>query len=180
MVDLMVGKGNSKDSGKEILYFLIAGIICYFLTILLLYALRGSKQNYLDSPMWFLLPIGGIFLTFWLIDFLNDFVGTKFFSSVYGFALYVVLLFIGYYSALRRYVGNQASLNGLDPKQFPSVFAQQILGYNQPSALALISALFRHIASSPYFGFFLGCILGFFAYWAVRFSFDKKLDVLEV
>jgi len=106
----------------------------------------------MSSPMYFLMPVAGFFLIFFLVEWVN-----KFFNSRAGFlpilpALLLLLSMLAFYIAIFWYIGNYTQLAGRQ------------LSIDEANRLFV-----GRFKASAYYLFVLAGILG----WAARTSLEK-------
>jgi hypothetical protein len=85
---------------KNIFFIIILSIITFLISQILVYFI--SKENFLKSPMYVLLPIVGFFGTYFLTKYFLEFAKIKKLTFlivfvVMGFFIYYFVLFIYYY-----------------------------------------------------------------------------------
>jgi len=85
---------------KNIFFIIILSIITFLISQIMVYFI--SKENFLKSPMYVLLPIVGFFGTYFLTKYFLEFTKIKKWTFliafvVMGFFIYYFILFIYYY-----------------------------------------------------------------------------------
>ncbi len=166
--------------GKNFVYLVSAFVVVYILTILIMIFVFGVGEEFKGSPMFYLIPLGGIAFTFFSIEVFNDLTKSRFFSSIYAFFIYFVLMIASYYFMLKRFYLTSYLLSGYEKKRFVEFFAKQILHYSSPSPIALISAVVKAMSASSFMPFFVSVVLSFFAYWVLAYILMRKNILLSV
>ena len=85
---------------KNIFFIIILSIITFLISQIMVYLI--SKENFLKSPMYVLLPIVGFFGTYFLTKYFLEFTKIKKWTFliafvIMGFFIYYFILFIYYY-----------------------------------------------------------------------------------
>jgi len=85
---------------KNIFFIIILSIITFLISQIMVYFI--SKENFLKSPMYVLLPIVGFFGTYFLTKYFLEFTKIKKWTFlivfvIMGFFIYYFILFIYYY-----------------------------------------------------------------------------------
>lgn len=88
------------NNKKNILFTIILSIITFLISQIMVYFI--SKDNFLKSPMYILLPIVGFFGTYFLTKYFLEFTKIKKWTFlivfvVMGFFIYYFILFLYYY-----------------------------------------------------------------------------------